>query len=100
MSTVYRAIAFTTALLCLVSFASAESVSLQPSKEVTHLFGDEPTICARFDFDEFEGINYLEVVSCVTPTQFTAVPRQVLPALQQCFTLHDIRGPPPIKSLI
>ncbi|HDZ07922.1 hypothetical protein [Pseudohongiella sp.] len=100
MSAVYRAIAFTTALLCVVSFANAESVSPQPSKQVTHFFGGDEAICARFELDDVESITYPDVVSVVTPTQFTAVPQQVLPALQQCFTLHDIRGPPATKSLI
>ena len=99
MSAVYRAIAFTTALLCVVSFANAESVSPQSSKQVTHLLDGEQAICARFDLDELEGITYLEIVSAAPQAQFSAMLQQVLPALQQCFTLHDIRAPPQRQNL-
>ncbi len=97
---VYGAVVFTTAVLCLFSFANAENFSPQYAKEITHYWAGEDFICSRNATDDVTGIPQNTVATTVLVWQFIAIPQEVIPALQNCHTLNDIRGPPAPASLL
>lgn len=98
-SAVYKALVFTTALLCLLSFANAEHFSPQNAKEVTHYTGDDDFICSRTASDDRSDMPQAEVTIALLRSQYAVPSLEVLPALRQSYTLHDIRGPPAAASL-
>lgn len=99
-SAVYKALVFTTALLCLLSFANAEHFAPKNAEEITHYSGDDSFICSRTTSDDRSDIPQSEFVIAVLHVPAPAISQSVLPALQQSYTLHDIRGPPVLASLI
>lgn len=99
-SAAYRIFVLTTALLCLLSFANAEHFSPQNAKEVTHYSGDDDFICSRNASDDRSDMAHGDVVVAVLRPQYVIPSLEVLPALRQSYTLHNIRGPPATASLI
>lgn len=93
-SAVYKAFVFTTAVLCLLSFANAEHLSLQSAKEVTHYTGDDDFICSRTASDDRADMPQGEVAIALLQSQYSVPSLEERPVPQQRYTLHDIRGPP------
>lgn len=99
-SAAYKFLVFTTALLCVLSFANAETFAQQNANEVTHYLSDGDFLCSRYATDDRADIPQNDFDLTFLRLHFGKISQQVLPALQQCYTLHDIRGPPAISSLI
>ncbi|MDO8908002.1 MAG: hypothetical protein Q7W55_05810 [Pseudohongiella sp.] len=99
-ASVYKTIVFTTALLCLLSFANAEQFAAQNAKEVTHYSGSEDFIGSRNTTDDSADIPQNELAVTVQYSKSTASFNEVPSAFQQLYTLQDIRGPPATAFLI
>jgi hypothetical protein len=97
---VYKAAVFSAAVLCFLSFANAQNFAQQNAKEVTHYSGSDDFICPRNTADDLSDLPQVSNVVLAQPSQLMLSSQAVLPALQKCYTLNDIRGPPVIVSLI
>jgi hypothetical protein len=98
-ASVYKTIVFTTTLLCLLSFGNAEHFAAQSAKEVTQYSGSEDFVGSRNTSDDSADIPHNECTISVRYKKSAASSNDVPSALQQIYTLHDIRGPPAITSL-
>ena len=99
-SAVYKAIIFTTALLCLLSFSDVGHLSAEIAKEVTHYMGDDHAVCSRTTLDDHSDLPQREVVFIVPRSRLVVAVQEIFPAYEKATTHHEIRGPPAIASLI
>lgn len=84
----------------MLSFASAEYFAPQSAAEITFYSGDDNFIGCRNAADDRVDMLPAEINIPVPPLLRGITCSDVLPALQQSYSLHYIRGPPALASLI